>query len=78
MIRYTRAEVAEIVESFIEGTSGRWDWDDFLSIPIDDPYLDAIRLRCNSTYDEAYHGYWCGPEGLNELRRILQELRAGP
>jgi len=74
--RHTKAEVADIIERFLDGGSGRWDWDDFLSIPIGDPELDEVRQRCDATRDEAYRGQWCGHAGYAELRRIIAELRS--
>ena len=73
-VRYTKAEVADLIERFLDGGGGKWDWDDFLSIPIADPELDEVRQRCDATRDEAYR-QWCGPAGLAELRRIVAELR---
>jgi hypothetical protein len=74
--RYTKAEVADIIERFLEGNGGQWDWDDFLSIPIADPELDEVRQRCAATHDEAYRTQWCGPAGFAELRRIAADLRS--
>ena len=39
----TQEDVASYLDDFIEGRSADWDWDDFTSIPITDPSLDAIR-----------------------------------
>lgn len=39
------SEVATYLRDFIDGTGGDWDWDDFTSIPIADPALEAIRRR---------------------------------
>ena len=74
--RFTKAEVADIIERFLDGGGGEWDWDDFLSIPIADPELDEVRQRCDATRDEAYRNQWCDPAGFVELRRIIAELRA--
>lgn len=43
----TSEEVATIIEKFLDGQSGPWDWDDFISFPITDRLLDEIRERCN-------------------------------
>ena len=76
-IHYTRAEVAIIIEQFLNGTGGPWDWDDFTSIRIDDPELDAIRRRCGELYDEPNHpGQYCGPDGVAEMRRMIEHLRS--
>ncbi len=39
----TPAEVAGFFSDFINGTGGNWDWDDFTSVPIKNPELDALR-----------------------------------
>lgn len=36
-------EVAHFLRDFLEGTGGDWDWDEFESVPITDPRLEAIR-----------------------------------
>jgi hypothetical protein len=36
-------DVAGYLRDFIDGRSGDWDWNDFTSIPITDPALEAIR-----------------------------------
>jgi hypothetical protein len=41
----TPGEVAGYIRDFIEGTGSEWDWDDFISMPIADPLLEAIRLE---------------------------------
>lgn len=41
----TRADVANIIDAFVSGAGTPWDWDDFCSVRIADPELDAIRLR---------------------------------
>lgn len=73
----TRTEVANTIEEFLDGTGGRWAWDDFCSERIADPELDAIRERCISVHDEfpAKQGY-CNESGLKVLREIIEGLRA--
>src|SRR5437763_12133300 len=44
-VHYTREEVADIIEAFINGTGGPHDWDDFCTFPLDDIALDQIRER---------------------------------
>jgi hypothetical protein len=39
-------EVRKIIESFLNDTDEPTDWDDFISIPIKDQYLDAVRRVC--------------------------------
>jgi hypothetical protein len=73
--KYTKSEVAEILEQFLDGTVGAWDWDDFTSIRIADPELEAIRVRCVELYDSTTSGQYCGPEGVAEMRRMVDQLR---
>jgi hypothetical protein len=76
--RMSRGQLASVLESLAEGTAGPWDWDDFLSVPIGDPDLDRIRLRC-SRLDEEFPpdepGRYCGEGGLAVLRQFVAELR---
>ena len=39
----TPQEVASYLRNFIEDTGQPWDWDDFESVPLTDPTLEAIR-----------------------------------
>jgi len=45
-VQLSRLEVADIIERFLLCTGGKWDWDDFCSFAIADPYLDSIRTQC--------------------------------
>ena len=74
----TREEVALIIERFLAGTGGGWDWDNFCSIEIVDPELDHIRLLCAGapeTYPPTEKGHYCNAQGLDYLRGIADELR---
>jgi hypothetical protein len=61
--RRTPEDVAQYLRDFIEGTGGERDWDDFESVPIADPRLDAIRRSAAKA----------GPPGadLEQLRLLL-------
>ena len=76
--RPTNAEIADIIEGFLDGTCGPLDWDDFLSARIDSPYLTSVQERCDRTRDDyppGREGGWSSEGGLRVLRRILAELR---
>lgn len=61
--------VARYIRDFIDDTSGEWDWDDFNSIPLADPRLEAIRLAaCNVNLP-------CGDEELAELEALYDEAQ---
>ncbi len=73
----SRAEVAQYIDDFIDESGGDWDWDDFTSIQIRDPYLDSIRKRCCAIHDNnppEVEGEWCSSDGRESLREILAEL----
>ena len=38
-------EVASYISNFLNDAGGEWDWDDFTSVPITDPALEAIRAE---------------------------------
>jgi len=77
----TRDEVIRTIEQFIDGTTGDWDWDDFVIVADADPILERARRRCVHVTElfppEGPH-QWCGPKGLDELRQVVHELRQLP
>jgi hypothetical protein len=77
-IERTNLEVATIIEQFINGTGGRWDWDDFCSNLITDPDLDSIRNRCDglaSEFPPDEKGHYCSQHGIKVMREIGNDLR---
>ena len=46
--RLSPNQVGDALRHFLDGTAGDWDWDDFTSIPLADPALDAIRREANA------------------------------
>ena len=74
-----RAYVIQTIRHFLEGTGGKWDWDDFTSLPTGYPELDAVQAFClglPADYPPTESGHWCNPDGLRELRRKLEQLEA--
>lgn len=79
-IKRTREEVTCIIEQFLDGTGGKWDWDNFCSTEIADDELDRIRNLCagaSETYPPTEKGHYCSAEGLGHLRNIANQLRSG-
>jgi hypothetical protein len=73
----TLAEVARYIDDFLAGSGGRWDWDDFISIPLEDPELEVIRKQCAALpdrYPPTQPRQYCSQEGLAELRRLRATL----
>jgi hypothetical protein len=66
----TPDEVAGYLQNFIGGRGGDWDWDDFTSVPITDPALEAIRQEAEMVplpIDDA---------GISKLRQLLARARS--
>lgn len=77
-IQRTPTEVAQIIENFLDGKGRAHDWDDFITLQIADPHLDAIRIQClalNST-QPAKKG-WCNQAGRDLMRDLAAKLRGG-
>ena len=79
-MKMTREEVAKTIENFVNGTGGKWDWDEFVAIRLQDAELDEVRKKCVSVREEFPpsdpHQY-CSEAGMKVLRDILATLRAG-
>ena len=70
---------AALIEAFLDGKSGQWDWDDFTSIKKKDPFLESVRRRCVSVRDEhpsPHADAYCDAAGMAVLRGLVQDLRA--
>jgi hypothetical protein len=77
----SREDVADTIETFVSGMGAESDWDDFISIPIKDPELESIRIRCALMRDEfppTHPRDFCSDAGLETMRRIAAGLRANP
>jgi hypothetical protein len=63
------------IRDFLEGAGGKWDWDDFISIPTGFPDLEAVQNLC--AHMSATHPHpvdYCNEEGFNLMRQKLEEL----
>ncbi len=73
----TSAEVANIIRQFLDGTGEKWDWDDFISIPISDSRLDEIRKTCGELperFPPRESGWYCSENGMKVLREVAADL----
>ncbi len=78
-MKYTNTEIANIIESFLDGTIDEHGWDDFTSCPIKESAYEAIRLECiqiQDDYPATIQGWYCSPEGMMRLREIASILHA--
>ena len=78
MVNLTSTEVQQTIATFLDGEPDQWDWDDFISIPITDPYLDAIRVICGELPrifpPDSHSRDYCNKDGVNVLRAIVREF----
>jgi hypothetical protein len=76
--KLSKTEIADIIEGFLLGTGGAWDWDDFISIRLSDPETESIRKICAELPDRfppSGPRQYCNEEGLVVLRKLITELR---
>lgn len=74
----TKQEVAELIEGFLNGTCGEWDWDDFISLKHEDPEIEEISVRCSKIANEfpsLQEKHYCSQEGETALKQLAQSLR---
>jgi hypothetical protein len=77
--RRTPDDVADFIENFLDGKGDEWDWDGFITLPIHDPELDRIRMRCADLPDALPPGkgeVYCSEQGVAEMRGMVERLRA--
>jgi hypothetical protein len=74
-IRRTPEEVESFLSDFIAGVGQPYDWDDFTTIPIADPGLEAIRSRAA---DIKLPGTAEGSATLEQLLAEVQTLQRTP
>jgi hypothetical protein len=74
-----RLEVAQILEDFLEGRGGGWEWDDFISVgEVADERLKQIQRQVNLLSDQfppEKLGEYCNEQGREVIRRYIEELR---
>ena len=79
-MKRTPEEVANTIEGFINGTGNQWAWDGFTSIRLDDAGLEAVRQKIVALpveFPPANPRDYCSEAGMERMRQIVQELRAG-
>jgi hypothetical protein len=77
----TAKDVRDVLVRFLDGTSGPFEFDDFVSASIGDPRLDAIRERCRGLWAEfppELPEHYCGAGGFGVMRRCVEELGDDP
>ena len=76
----SRVEVANLIDDFIEGRGGAWEWDDFVSgMQFDDESLKLVQRRCANLpveFPSTKPQHYCNDDGLMVLRDIVAQLKA--
>lgn len=76
----TEEDVARLIESFLDGTCGRHDWDAFCTFSLADAQLDEVRRECcdcDRRFPPDRPGHYCNDEGVAFLRDVARRLRQG-
>jgi hypothetical protein len=71
-------QAADLIERFLTGRVGRYEWDDFISIRQKDPKLAAITLQImeiERRFRRQKATEWCTPDGLTALAELARTLR---
>ena len=68
-VERTKDEVEKTLRSLLDGSEGDHGWDDFVSVPIKDPFLDSIRERLRATDTEGDY-----PPTTEHGRKVIQQL----
>jgi hypothetical protein len=75
----TSAEVAGWIEEFLAYSGPGDSWDSFISVPIADPELERVRVRCLHIEEEfppANPDQYCSEAGMAVLRQLVSSLQA--
>ena len=75
--KLTSSEVRQILVSFLDGSGGPWEWDDFTSVPVADSALDKVRERCAGLWQEfppERPNEYCSDAGTQVILDFIQQL----
>lgn len=77
----TKGDLAKLIKSFVDGSCGEWDWDDFTSVKQKDPEIELVRKRINAIPDDFpsdVASHWCNKKGIQVLLEISKNLSSSP
>lgn len=75
--QYSQSDVANILQDFLAGSERSWEWDDFISVQIENPELELVRIEClriRYEHPAGPLGPWCDEEGMEIIRTLANEL----
>lgn len=76
--KMTKTKISDLIDAFLDGTCGEWEWDDFISVRLQDHELEDVRQRCAAvanTHPPTKPRTSCSEEGIGVLRSIAKYLR---
>ncbi len=74
-------EIIKTISDFIEDKDGKWDWDDFATVPLKNPDLERIRKECYEIrfkYPSKDKHAYCSHEGIEALEELVSKLKQMP
>lgn len=78
--KLSHEEVAQILESFLQGKGNTLAWDGFtLGMSFDDEYLERIRIRCiglSQEFPPNKPDEYCNEQVRDVIRSFIRELRS--
>lgn len=78
MVITEREYVLDNLRKFLDGNSNEWDWDEFISTPLNVSYYDSIRILCRDLPNvfpaDKASGFYCSEEGWCALKCIYKNL----
>ena len=75
-----RELLASTIERFVGGSAGPHEWDDVLSVPFEDPEVEAIRHEAegvDTRFPPTRPTEYCSDEGSIFLLELVTRLRGG-
>lgn len=78
----TREELlaaADLIERFVSGAVGPWEWDDFTSLRHRNPAVEALRREVTAVVDvfpRTRPTEWCSAEGVQRFIEIATRVRS--
>lgn len=74
-----RLDAADVLERFVAGTVGAWEYDDLTSKPSRDPLIDEVRrevIHLRDRFPPTESEHYCGEAGLARILELAARLRA--
>jgi len=78
VVEPTLKQIADIIDNFLNGTSGPYEWQDFVTYPFKTPELERIRKECSdikAKYPPDNTKDWCNELGKNALCMISERIK---